>query len=199
MVSTPSDNPTALHTHAVNDLRFIRDVMERSASFTAVPGWGTVLMGCTAILTAFITEQYWETEYWLWIWMIEAGIACTLGFLFMKQKAKRVYLSLYSGSGWRFLLNLFTPILVGIPFTVILYQHDMISILPGAWMSLYGIGVVTGGVFSVRVVPVMGFCFIALGILTLWVPVEWGNRLLGVGFGFFHILFGVIIARRHGG
>jgi hypothetical protein len=83
--------------------------------------------------------------------------------------------------------------------TPVLYQAQAITVIPGMWLLLYGVGVVTGGAFSVRIVPIMGLCFMALGLLSFLAPVSWTNALLASGFGGLHIIFGLIIAKHHGG
>jgi hypothetical protein len=199
IASTHQAEVPALHVHAMKDLRFIREVMERSATFTAVSGWGTILMGCTALITAMAASRTDDAEGWLLLWLVEAILAVLIGIVSMGYKARSVRTSLLSAAGWRFMLNLFVPVLAGVPLTVVLYQHGLVSILPGLWLSLYGIGIVTGGAFSVRVVPIMGFCFIAVGIVSLFSPPLWGNAFMALGFGGLHILFGGIVAWRYGG
>jgi hypothetical protein len=71
--------------------------------------------------------------------------------------------------------------------------------MPGTWMLLYGLGVLTGGAASVRVVPLMGLCFVGIGAAALFAPPLWGNWLLAAGFGGVHIVFGTIITVKYGG
>ena len=117
----------------------------------------------------------------------------------MKRKANAADAAIFTGAGGKFMLNLCIPILAAIPLTVVLYQNGLAAPLPGLWMLLYGVGVVTGGVFSVRVIQMMGYCFIGLGVAALFAPASWGNVFLAVGFGGTHILFGCVIAWRYGG
>jgi len=194
-----SANTPALHIHAAQDLRFIREMMERSASFTAVPGWGMIGVGGTALIAAGTAMQISGMEKWLILWLGEALVAFTLGLWAMRCKARRAQISLWAGAGGRFMLNLLVPIAAGIPLTVVLFQHEEIGILPSLWLLLYGIGIFTGGAFAVRVVPVMGLCFILTGIVSLFLPAVWANGVLAFGFGGLHLLFGGIIAWRYGG
>jgi hypothetical protein len=193
------EEPPALHDRAMDNLRFIRETMERASSFTAVPGWGGVLMGATALAASFVASQQATRTLWLATWVIEALLALVIGGWAMDRKARRVETPVLSGPGRKFALSYSPPILVGVLLTIVLYRAGMLRDLPGMWLLLYGTGVVTGGAFSVKIVPVMGLCFMLLGVVALFAPAAWGNYLMAAGFGGLHIIFGIIIARRHGG
>jgi len=191
--------PVPLHSHAIDDLRFIRETMENAASFTAVPGWGGVLMGVTALLAAGVAAWRASAAAWLAVWGVEAVCALVLGTLGILWKARKFQTPVLSRPGRKFVLSLSPPILAGAVLTVVVYRAGLVSLLPGIWLLLYGAGVVTGGAFSVKVVPVMGLCFMLVGTLALFGPAAWGNVFMAAGFGGLHIIFGTLIARRYGG
>jgi hypothetical protein len=191
--------PPALHDRAMDNLRFIRETMERASSFTAVPGWGGVVMGATALCASFIAALQTTRNLWLATWVAEALLALVIGGWAMDRKARAAQTPLLTGPGRKFALSYSPPILVGALLTVVLYRAGVVNALPGTWLLLYGTGVVTGGAFSVKIVPVMGLCFMLLGAIALFAPTIWGNYLMAAGFGGLHIIFGIIIARRHGG
>jgi hypothetical protein len=191
--------PLPTHSHAIEDLRFIRETMEGAASFTAVPGWGGVAIGITALLAAGVAAWQASQAAWLAIWAGEAGLAFGIGAIGILWKARKFQTPVLSQPGRKFVLSLSPPILAGAILTVVVYRLGAFTLIPGIWLLLYGAGVVTGGAFSVRVVPVMGLCFMLTGILALFCPPAWGNLLLGAGFGGLHIVFGTLIARRYGG
>jgi hypothetical protein len=191
--------PVSLHTHAVDNLRFIRETMERAGSFTAVPGWGGFSVGLSALLAGLIASRQKSIESWLGVWLVEGILAIAIGALAMKRKADLAQVPLLSGPARRFVLSFAPPFLVGGLLTIVLYRAELYAVIPGAWLLLYGTGIVTGGAFSVRVVPVMGLCFMALGAAALFFPLQWGTGFLIAGFGGLHLVFGLIIARRYGG
>jgi hypothetical protein len=194
----PSDDP-ALHVRAMDNLTFIRETMERATAFTAVPGWGGVGMGALALVAAAVAHTRLTPAEWLATWLITSVVALTLGGWSMAAKAQRAGTTVFSYSGRRFVLSYVPPLVVGALLTGVLVRAGLYEALPGTWLLLYGTGVVTGGAFSVRVVPLMGLCFMALGVIALFGPAAWGNPLMAAGFGGLHILFGLIIARRYGG
>ena len=87
----------------------------------------------------------------------------------------RAHLPLLSAAGRRFAFSLAPPMLVGALLTVVLYLRGAAGLIPGVWLLLYGTGVVTAGTFSVRAVPVMGLCFMGVGVAALVHPAPWAN------------------------
>lgn len=191
--------PVPLEAHAMDNLRFIRETMESASSFTAVPGWGGILIGLTALVSAFVAARQPSPGRWLVVWMVAASVALVIGSAATFRKALKADTSLLSRPGRQFALSLAPPLLAGALLTLALYRAGLVAVLPGLWLLLYGVGVVTSGTFSVRIVPAMGLCFMILGALALLAPAAWGNALMAVGFGGLHLVFGGIIARRYGG
>jgi len=190
--------PVALQDRAFENLRFIRDAMERASAFTAVPGLGGVFMGLLALAAAFVAAQEPAGARWLAVWLSTAAVSLAVGVVAMGWKARRAGVSLLRGSARRFALAFAPPLAVGALLTFGLVRADEYALLPATWLLTYGTAVVTGGAFSVPVVPVLGLCFIATGVLALAFP-GLGDVWMGVGFGGLELGFGVYIARRHGG
>lgn len=191
--------PTALGDRAMDDLRFIRRTMEHGAAFTAVPGLGGIGMGVTAVAAAALAYAQAGTPTWLLVWGVEAAVAIVIGAVAIQRKARRAELPVFSGAGRKFVLSFLPPALAGVVLTVALWRAGAEALLPGAWLLTYGAAVVTAGTFSVRVIPVMGVCFMILGALALLLPSVPGDLWMAIGFGGLQIGFGILIARRHGG
>ena len=183
----------------MDNLRFIRETMEGAACFTAVSGVAEMAVGATALAAAWLAARQPGTERWLAVWLAEAVVALIATAAGMGWKARRAGVSLFAKPGRRFLLALMPPLAAGAVLTVVLFVAGLSLFLPGTWLLLYGAGVATGGAFSVRIVPVMGLAFMLLGAVALVGPLAWGTGLLAAGFGGIHLVFGGLIAWRHGG
>jgi hypothetical protein len=191
--------PIGLHHQAMDNLRFIRNTMESAGQFTAVPGKGGVLMGATALFAAFAAHLSRTPRAWLAIWMAEALLALAIGLWFSWRKAALTSTPLLSKPFRRFVLGVAPPVFAGTVLTFMLYRMNLTHLLPTTWLLLYGAGITSGGAASVRVVPMMGMSFLALGSIASLAPASFADPLLAVGFGGFHIVFGWMIARRYGG
>lgn len=194
-----SDELPTLHGRAMDNLRFIRETMEQATHFTAVPGYGGVFMGLTALGAAFIAERQLLVKDWLAVWLIEAALAFAIGLFATWQKSKIANTPLLSAPARKFAMSFLPPLVCGIAITLGLWRLGHFEAMIPVWILLYGAAVVTGGSVSVKVVPVMGWCFIALGTIDFFLPAGFGNSMMALSFGFLHIVFGLIIARRFGG
>lgn len=191
--------PIEIHARAIDNLRYIRRTMERAGSFTAVPGLGGMLMGSSALVAAWIAGPYASRSGWLAVWFIEALLAMGLGIAGAAVKSRRARLPLLSGPGRKFVAGFAPAMVAGAVLSAALFRAGVGAMLPGAWLLLYGAAVVAGGWASVRIVPLMGACFMAAGAAgLLWKPVP-DDILLAAAFGGLHIVFGAIIAVKYGG
>jgi hypothetical protein len=183
----------------MDNLRYIRETIERAGSFTAVPGIGGMLMGSTALAAAWAASRQGHGPVWLAIWLGEALVALAIGIAGAELKSRRAKQTLLSGPARKFVAGFAPAMVAGALLTAVLYRPETLWMLPGIWTLLYGTGVVSGGGASVRVVPLMGACFMAMGALALLWPGISGDALLAATFGGLHIVFGTIIAVKYGG
>ena len=183
----------------MDNLRYIRETMERATHFTAISGRGEMAIGATALVASVVAAQQQDYKSWLAIWLAEGLISLLIAGWSMDRKARAVQMPLFAGPGRKAVFSLSPPIIAGGLLTIVLVQAGMTNTIPGVWLLLYGTGVITGGMFSVRVVPAMGLCFMALGAIALFSPPAFANWFMAAGFGGLHIVFGAIIVRKYGG
>jgi hypothetical protein len=196
--STSPDRTAALGDRALENLSFIRDTMARATAFTGVPGWGGVGMGVSALVAAALAARQATPRGWLTVWLADAAVAFLIGAWSLGRKSRRLEGAALTRPARQFFLSFAPSLVAGALLTAALWGAGQGGLLPGVWLLLYGTGVVTGGAFSVRAVPLMGLLLMAIGATVLFLP-GWGNAGLAVGFGGVQIGFGLFIARRHGG
>ena len=195
----PVAESPALHVRAMDNLAFIRDTMEAAGAFTAVSGWGMVAVGLIATLAAVIASAQQSQLQSIYVWLAAAVLAPVVMLRAIVRKARRAHVPLLSGPGRKFVLSFSPPMLVGALLTIVLFRAGLVATIPGMWLLLYGTAVVAGGAFSVKLVPLMGFCFMLAGTLALFTPQPWNDWIMAAAFGGLHIGFGIPVAWRHGG
>ncbi|MEJ2502067.1 MAG: hypothetical protein P8177_01940, partial [Gemmatimonadota bacterium] len=188
----------SLHERAADNLRYIRETMERATSFTAISGLGYVLMGLTALVASWLAPRQGTPLGWLGVWTAELVVAGLLAVGLTVRKARAQGVRMRSYAGRKLILAFLPPMMVGGLLTVAAFSAGEYALIPGIWLGLYGAGVMTGGAYSVKVIPLMGTALIGLSAVALLAP-AYGNVLLGVGLGGLHVLFGAVIWRLYGG
>jgi hypothetical protein len=151
------------------------------------------------LLASVLAARQSTFNSWLAVWLAEGLIAVLIAGWSMDRKARAVQMPLVSGPGRKAVFSLSPPLIAGALLTIVLVRAGLNNAIPGVWLLLYGTGVITGGMFSVRAVPAMGLCFMALGALALFTPPAFANWFMAIGFGGLHVLFGAIIVRKYGG
>lgn len=191
--------PESVGRHAAENLRFIRSAMERSSTFTAIPGAGGAVMGGIGLVAAGIAATQPMGDRWLLTWLGAAALAALAGLTAMWHKARTAGLTLTGTGARRFALGMAAPFVAGAAITYELWTVRNFTVMAPAWLLLYGTGLLTGGQFSAPVVRWIGVCFMAAGIAAILTPHEWSNIWLAIGFGGLQLGFGIYIARNHGG
>lgn len=191
--------PVFLPDRAMENLQFIRQTMERATVYTGISGTGLILVGFSALLAAWAASRQELVAHWIFVWMAEAVVSIAISSVLMMKKSTRLKLPMWSETARRFVLSFTPPMLAGALLTTVFYQHGFTDLIPGIWLLLYGTAVIAGGTYSVQIVPVMGLCFMLLGVFALLGPPGWSQALLAAGFGGLHVLFGMWIARKYGG
>ena len=156
-------------------------------------------MGFSALIASWFASRQGSGAEWLAVWLAEAVLALGIGGVAMVRKADASRTSLITRAGRLFVRSFVPPILAGAVLTPVFYQAGLTERLPGLWMLLYGAAVTVAGATSVRVVPLLGMSFMAMGVLAFLLPPGVGDLLMALSFGGLQIGFGLLIARKYGG
>jgi hypothetical protein len=195
----PDTQPRSVSSQAADNLTFIRSAMERSSTFTAIPGAGGMVMGVIGLIAAGVGARQPTADRWLGTWLAAASVAAIVEVAAMTRKAQRAGMTLTGTNARKFALGMAAPLVAGAAITYELWTVRDFTVMAPVWLLLYGAGLFTGGMFSVPVVRAIGVCFMAAGIAAILMPAGWGNVWLAIGFGGLHVAFGAYIARNHGG
>ena len=178
-------------------LAYIRQTMESASTFTALSGWGLVVVGLVGLVAAWLARSSGSPES-LKVWLPAAVIGVLCAGVANGLKAKGLEEPLWWGSFRKVAWVMAPALAAGALLTWALVNAGTRHLMPGMWLALYGAGVTAGGTFSIRAVRWMGLALLVLGALAFLMP-EQSIVFLALGFGVLHILFGFYIVRKHGG
>src|SRR4026208_411009 len=135
--------PPALHDRAMDNLRYIRETLERAPAFTGLSGWGEIAIGITALLASILAAQQATFNAWLAVWIAEGLISLLIAGWSMDRKTRAIKTPLGSGPGRKAVFSLTPPMIAGGLLTIVLVQAGLTNAIPGVWILLSGPGVVT--------------------------------------------------------
>ena len=189
---------------AQENLRIIRNLMERSTRYSTFSGLSGVLAGTASIVGCLVTRALTtrggveDNGAFLLTWSLVIVFAIGADYLLMKRRAKRVGKTIVSQLGKQMLLASAPGLGTGALLTLFLLQHGLMVHVYPVWMLCYGSAVAAVGLFSQREVSSLGAAFVLAGAATLFLPVAFGLPAMGLVFGGFHIVYGLIMSRKDG-
>jgi len=195
---------------AKENLRVIRQTMERSTRYTTLSGWSGVLIGIMAIACVFMTRAQVESLQVqhlglrsgilgiavLWMSALVAAVAIDFGC--NKWRAARVGKHVVSRLGAHIILAALPAFVTGAVLTIFLFENNLIFPIWGAWMLCYGLAICAVGLFSIKPVSFLGAAFVVSGAVTLLLPMPYHYFMMGLTFGGYHIVYGLLMARKYG-
>jgi hypothetical protein len=201
---------TAPLEEARENLRVIRQTMERSTKYSTLSGLSGVLIGLTAVTGVVISQVSLaragashtldRTDYLHLgpIWLGVLALAVAIEFACNKRRAAEVGKRVASPLGAHILVAALPSFFGAVLLTLFFYLHGLAPFVWGVWMLCYGLAICAVGLFSVRPVSYLGAAFVLAGAVTLLLPAPYHLPMMAVAFGGFHIVYGVLMARKHG-
>jgi len=201
---------TAPLEEARENLRVIRQTMERSTKYSTLSGLSGVLIGLAAIAGVLVSYVLLaraaaghplEREDYLPlgpVWLLVLALAVGIEFACNKRRAARIGKRVASPLGAHILVAALPSFFAAALLTLFFYLHDLSSFVWAVWMLCYGLAICAVGLFSIRPVSFLGAAFVLAGAVTLLLPVSYHLPMMALSFGGFHILYGVLMGRKHG-
>jgi len=201
---------------ASRQLAAIRELMERPVRYSTQSGLSGIIAGAAAVAGCFadsaISNAYaYEPATAVGINMIVwAGVfaaAFAGATICTRLRERKQGMPFWSNVKKRILRTILPPFVAGVGLTAaIVYRHfayplgpNLWGLIPAVWMLFYGVALWQVGQFSVPEVRALAVAFLLAGLACAGELHTWPYVTLGVTFGGFHIVYGVVVWLRHGG
>ncbi len=199
---------------AAQELATIRDLMERPVQLSVMSGAAGVFAAAVALAGLIADGVIWRSmparqatvvEVLLWGGVFVAALAGAL--LLTRRRERKMDLPFWSAARKRELRAAGAPFCVGVALTLaiiaqwFLHGSQMWSLwglIPPIWMACYGLACWQVSEFGPGELRVMAVAFMASAVAAVFFP-GYPYLILGVTFGGYHLVYGVVVWIRHGG
>ena len=103
---------------------------------------------------------------------------------------------LWNATSRALLTSLLVPLAAGGVLVLALWHHGAYGFSAAITLIFYGLALVAGSRYTVDEIRALGYCEIALGLLVAFFP-GYGIDAWALGFGVLHIVYGLVMYRRH--
>lgn len=196
------------HQDYIKDIAEIRSMMERSSKFLSLSGWAGILAGVYALVGVWIsysvfefnpTELFYTHEQLHQVVLLACGIfvlALVTAIFFSKRKANSKEETIWNSTSKRLLVNMAVPALTGGLLVVILVSEGLLGLAAPMLLIFYGLSLFVAGNFTIKEVTFLGIIQLILGLLNI-LFIEYGLIFWAIGFGLFHIIYGMYMHFRY--
>lgn len=189
-------------------------MMERSSRFISLSGLSGVSAGICALIGAWIARG-WLQSYYGWDGIVSRygynlsevhGLKLKLAVLaaivlvaalisstwFTWRKARKSHLPIWDHTTRKLTINMIIPLASGGIFVAGLFYHAEWDLMAPSCLIFYGLALVNASKYTLSDIRYLGICEIILGGINMFIP-EWGLYFWTLGFGFLHIIYGLIM------
>lgn len=198
---------------AAEELKVIRQLMERPIRVSTMSGLSAILAGLAALAGCWADAAVcatWPPEEAFWInlpvWAGVFALALLATVLLTRLRERRQNMPFWSRIKTRILLTILPPFVAGVGLTLVITGRwyagigpNQGGLIPAVWMLCYGLALWQLGGFSPREVRILGAAFILAGLVAAAAGQLSPYWSLGLTFGGFHIVYGIVVWIRHGG
>jgi hypothetical protein len=197
---------------AIEAISDIRSMMERSSKFISLSGLTGVFAGIFALAGAaaayFYCANNFEPNFLyanlqpeqktdvLMFFCVDAFLVLTLsvgfGIWLTTRKSKKTGQSVLDKTAIRMLVNLAIPLLTGGIFCVALIWHGIVGLIAPSMLIFYGLSLINASRYTIGDTRYLGYIEVVLG-LTCCFFMSLGLLFWAIGFGFFHIAYGLFM------
>lgn len=199
----------------VQELAYIRSMMEQSSRFISLSGLSGVAAGIVALMGAAAVYVYLGTSpftgrKWYYVdnaatyekwgmgyqtfFMLDAllvlCLAISIGYFFSRRKAKKAGQKLVTPSSMKLLSNFLIPLVSGGIFCLMLARYGYFGIIAPSMLIFYGLALINGSKYTLDDIRYLGFVELFLGLLATWF-IGYGLLFWAIGFGVMHIVYGL--------
>jgi len=197
----------------IEDLKEIKDIMNRSSRFISLSGLSGISVGITALIGAYMVHKLvfvhgdyltfesviLSKEQFSELLMTACGtIVVSIGLVIYltTQETKKLKQIIWDQQTKRILLNLSIPLLAGGIISVIFLVRGYVGIVLPMTLIFYGMALVNVSKYTLNEIRSLGLIEILLGLVALQLT-SYGLVLWSIGFGVLHIIYGFIIKMKY--
>lgn len=197
----------------IDDLKEIKDTMDRATRFISLSGLSGVSTGITALTGAFLAYQavFKNDDYLIYnavdissknLWyllLISMGtlilsVACAI--FFTNRKTKKQNQGVWNVQVKRLLINLSIPLITGGLLCLMLLLKGFVGFLFPLTLIFYGLALVNGSKYTLTEIRNLGLIQILLGLIAFQF-INYGLVFWALGFGVFQIIYGLIVQKKY--